>query len=154
MSKIIDSVFAELQPIVNGLEMEIIEVTYKKIADTMNLTVIIDKDGGVTLNDCETVHRTIDPILDDLDPTNGAAYILNVSSPGIDRPLTLRRDYEKNLGKEVNVSLYNKIDAGKKFVAILKDYNLSEGNVTVTVDNQEYVLEIKNIAIIKPEIKF
>ena len=154
MSKITDSVYATLLPTVEGVGIELVEVTYKKVVDTMNLTVIIDKDGGVTLNDCEMVHRAIDPILDELDPTNGAMYVLNVSSPGIDRPLTLKRDYEKNLGKEVSVSLFNKIDVGKKFVAVLKAYDLEEGEVTVTVKNQDYVLDIKNIAIIKPEIKF
>lgn len=154
MSKITDSVFATLLPIVEGFGIELVEVTYKKIADAMNLTVIIDKDGGVTLDDCETVHRAIDPVLDELDPTKGAMYILNVSSPGIDRPLTLKRDYEKNLGKEVNVSLFNKIDIGKKFVASLAGYDFEKGIVTVTVKNQDYVLDMKNIAIIKPEIKF
>lgn len=154
MSKITDSVFATLLPIVEGFGIELVEVTYKKIADAMNLTIIIDKDGGVTLDDCETVHRAIDPVLDELDPTKGAMYILNVSSPGIDRPLTLKRDYEKNLGKEVNVSLFDKIDIGKKFVATLKDYDFEKGIVIVTVKNQDYVLDMKNIAIIKPEIKF
>ena len=80
MSKVIDMVEEHITKAVAELGYEIIEITYKKYLGDMNLTIFIDKDGGVDLNGCELVHRTIDPILDEIDPTSGEKYILNVSS--------------------------------------------------------------------------
>ena len=119
MSKVIDMVEEHITKAVAELGYEIIEITYKKYLGDMNLTIFIDKDGGVDLNGCELVHRTIDPILDEIDPTSGEKYILNVSSPGIDRPLKVERDYKRNLDKEVNVSLFFFFFDLKKFVAVL-----------------------------------
>lgn len=154
MSKVIDLVTESITEAVEKLGFEIVEITYKKFMGDMNLTVFIDKDNGVDLNDCELVHRTIDPILDELDPTNGAKYILNVSSPGIDRPLKTERDYKKNLNEEVNISLFEKTCDLKKFVAVLRAYDLTAGIVTVEYKGNNIDLDIKNIALIKPEIKF
>ncbi len=120
----------------------------------MNLTIYIDKEDGVDLNGCELVHRTIDPILDEIDPTNGEKYILNVSSPGIDRPLKTERDYRKNMDTEVNVSLFEKVQDLKKFVAILRGYDLEKGIITVEYNGKDIEIALKNIATIKPEIKF
>lgn len=154
MSKVIDMVTDSITDTVLGLGYEIVEITYKKYLGEMNLTIFIDKEGGVDLDGCELVHRTIDPILDDIDPTNGEKYILNVSSPGIDRPLKTERDYRRNLGKEVDVSLFEKVENMKKFVAVLKDFDLQKGEVTLDSKGKEIIVEIKNIALIKPEIKF
>ena len=130
------------------------EITYKKYMGDMNLTIYIDKEDGVDLNGCELVHRTIDPILDEIDPTNGEKYILNVSSPGIDRPLKTERDYRKNMDTEVNVSLFEKVQDLKKFVAILRGYDLEKGIITVEYNGKDIEIALKNIATIKPEIKF
>lgn len=154
MSKVIDMVTEHITKAVEELGYEIVEITYKKYLGDMHLTIFIDKDGGVDLNGCEIVHRAIDPILDEIDPTNGEKYILNVSSPGIDRPLKNERDYKRNLGKEVDISLFEKVNNLKKFVAILKDFDLQEGKITVEYKGEEIVLETKGIALIKPEIKF
>lgn len=154
MSKIIDMVTDAITPVVNSFGIEVIEITYKKIVSDMNLTVFIDKEGGVCLDDCELVHRAIDPILDELDPTNGEPYILNVSSPGIDRPLKIEWDYKKNMNKEVNVSLFEKCEFGKKFVATLVGYDFDKSKVSVSVKDKVIDLDMKNIALIKPEIKF
>ncbi len=141
MSKVIDLVESNITKAVEDL-------------GDMNLTIFIDKDGGVDLNGCELVHKTIDPILDEIDPTNGEKYILNVSSPGIDRPLKTERDYKRNMDTEVNVSLFEKVGDLKKFVAILRGYDLQKGIITVEYKENDIDLEIKNIALIKPEIKF
>ena len=154
MSKVIDMVEEHITKAVAELGYEIIEITYKKYLGDMNLTIFIDKDGGVDLNGCELVHRTIDPILDEIDPTSGEKYILNVSSPGIDRPLKVERDYKRNLDKEVNVSLFEKVGDLKKFVAVLKGYDLQKGLIDLDYNGKEINLDIKNIARIKPEIKF
>lgn len=154
MSKVIDLVGSNITKAVEDLGYEIVEITYKKYLGDMNLTIFIDKDGGVDLNGCELVHKTIDPILDEIDPTNGEKYILNVSSPGIDRPLKTERDYKRNMDTEVNVSLFEKVGDLKKFVAILRGYDLQKGIITVEYKENDIDLEIKNIALIKPEIKF
>ena len=154
MSKVIDLVESNITKAVEDLGYEIVEITYKKYLGDMNLTIFIDKDGGVDLNGCELVHKTIDPILDEIDPTNGEKYILNVSSPGIDRPLKTERDYKRNMDTEVNVSLFEKVGDLKKFVAILRGYDLQKGIITVEYKESDIDLEIKNIALIKPEIKF
>lgn len=154
MSKVIDLVESNITKAVEDLGYEIVEITYKKYLGDMNLTIFIDKDGGVDLNGCELVHKTIDPILDEIDPTNGEKYILNVSSPGIDRPLKTERDYKRNMDTEVNVSLFEKVGDLKKFAAILRGYDLQKGIITVEYKENDIDLEIKNIALIKPEIKF
>ena len=103
-----DSVTALVQPIIEGLGYELIEVTYKKQHDAMHLTIFIDSDkaGGVSLDDTEIVANAIDAPIDELDPTQGEPYVLNVSSPGLDRPLKTEKDYLKKVGTEVELS-YN-----------------------------------------------
>lgn len=99
MGKVADAVKALVQPIAEGMGLYVLEVLYEKKYDGMNLTVVIDKEGGVTINDCEALHNAIDAPLDELDPIQGS-YTLNVSSPGLDRPLKLDWDYKRNLGKK------------------------------------------------------
>lgn len=156
MSKVVEIAENIARPLAEQCGVELVEVVYKKGAYGMELLFYIDtdKDGGISLDDCETMHRLVDPLLDDADPTDGQPYQLSVSSPGLDRPLKLERDYKKNLNKEVNVSLFNKIDIGKKFVAVLKDYDLNKGEITVIYGNSDILVDIKNVANIKPEIKF
>lgn len=79
------------------------------------LTVFIDKAGGVSLDDCEKLHNAIFEPLDELDPTFGAAYTLNVSSLGADRPFKTERDFLSHIGKKVEVKLYAAVK-GKKFI--------------------------------------
>ncbi len=154
MSKVIDKVAEGITAAVNELGVEVIEISYKKVLGNMNLTVFIDKTEGITLDDCEAVHKTIDPILDELDPTIGEPYILNVSSPGVDRPLKTVYDYNKNLGKQLNISLFEKNELGKKFIATLDSFDFETGVVVVKTAKDTITLDMKNIALIKPEIKF
>lgn len=155
MSKIVDSVTNAIQPIIDSFDMEIVEVEFKKWNGSDTLIVYIDKDGGIDLNDCEKVHHAIDPILDELDITHGKAYNLNVSSPGLDRPLKTPRDFEKALKKEdklMEVSLFKPIDKLKKFEADLVSY---DGDTVEVEYNKNIIkLNIKDIAVIRPAIKF
>ena len=91
------------KPIVEELGYELVEIEYAKKNTGYNLTVFIDNKQGITLDDCEKVSRALDQILEDEDPTNGEAYIFNVSSVGLDRPLKKDRDFERNLNKEIEV---------------------------------------------------
>lgn len=153
MSKISDSVFALVKPIAEQLGLTVVDVTYEKKFDGMNLTVVIDKEGGVDINDCEALHRAIDLPLDELNPTDDAAYTLNVSSPGLDRPITTDWDFKKHSGKEIEVRLYAPDSNGaKKYIGKL--INHDENTVTVEIKGQEIALNRQKIAIILPVIKF
>ena len=149
-----DSVTALVQPIIEGLGYELVEVTYKKQHDAMHLTIFIDSDkaGGVSLDDTEIVANAIDAPIDALDPTQGEPYMLNVSSPGLDRPLKTEKDYLRKVGTEIEISLYKSIDGEKKFVGTLSAY--AEGKVVLLTEKGEITVETKDIALAKPYIRF
>lgn len=152
MGKVVESVTELVAPIAEGMGLEVVEVTYKKCYDGMNLTVVIDKDGGVTIDDCERLHRAIDQPLDELDPIE-CAYTLNVSSPGIDRPLTLPRDYKRNLDKDISVRLYKPLDGKKIYEGTLTAYD-DETFTIVTVKGKEITFNKKDAAKVEPIIVF
>lgn len=155
MSKIADAVTELVKPIVEGLGMELVEVVFAKTKEGDALTVFIDKEGGVSLNDCEAVHNAIDAPLDDLDPTDGKPYTLNVSSPGLDRPFKTDRDFAKHIGFKVETSLFAPIaGVGKKFVATLAAYDPQGGVVTLELDGKSVAIDRKDIAIIREHIEF
>lgn len=155
MSKICDSVQQLIQPILDSMNIELVEVEFKKRGENEgSLTVYIDKDGGVSLDDCEAVHNAIDAPLDELDPTSGKPYTLNVSSPGLDRPFKTLRDYRKHLGEEIEISLYKPVEGNKKFEAVLEDVDDGFTSVTVTLNKKTIQLNIKDIALARAVIKF
>ena len=130
---------------------EIVDIEYDKKYGEMNLTVYVYKKG-LTLDDCEKVHYAIDPILDELDPTCGKPYNLNVSSPGLDRPFKTQRDFERNYDTEVELKLFAPQKGKKLFEGVLK--NRGE-NVTVIVCGQEeFTFENSKIAFVRPLVKF
>ena len=139
-------------PVIEELGYEVVEVEYAKKSDGMNLTFFIDNEKGIVIEDCEKVSKAIDDILEELDPTEGVGYILNVSSPGIDRPLKTNRDFERNLEKEISITLFSKLDGNKKFDGTLVSYT----DETVTIQTKTQLLELKRelIAHIVPVIKF
>lgn len=114
----VEEIEKALLPIANEQELEIVEVEFKQGKEPA-LTVYIDKEGGVDLDACERFHRAIDPLLDELDPTMGAPYTLNVSSPGLDRPLKTDRDFQKCKGLKVEVKLFAPMQGRKLFEATL-----------------------------------
>lgn len=157
MSKIVESVKGLVEPIVLSHGMELVDVEFKKLYGQDTLIVYIDKDGGVDLNDCELIHNAIDGPLDTLDPTQGLPYNLNVSSPGIDRPLKTPRDFAKKMGLEMEISLYKPIaDVGKskKFNAVLIGYDENESIVELQYKTKTIKLNIKDIALIREAIHF
>lgn len=152
MGKVVDITKQSIEKTITEMGYELVDVTYCKQYDSMALTVFIDSDSGISLDDCEKVHRAIDAILDDIDPTEGNAYTLNVSSPGLDRPLVTDRDYAKKIDCEIEISLYSAINKKKKFSGILKEFN-SE-SITIDIDNNLMTIDRKAIANAKPVIKF
>lgn len=152
MAKVKEICEKEIAPIIQNMGYELLEVTYQKYADGMNLVFTIDSDNGITIDDCEKVTKAIDPILDELNPTNDQPYILSVSSPGIDRPIKTDRDFKRNMEKEIEITLFKKIDGVKKFDGILKSFN--EEEVTIESQCKSITLKRDQIAHIQPIIKF
>ena len=152
MGKVADQVFELVAPIAEGFGLEVIEVLYEKKYDGMNLTVVIDKEGGVTIDDCERLHRAIDGPLDELDPID-VAYILNVSSPGLDRPLTLECDYKRNLNKKISVKLYKPLEGKKAYDGVLISYD-EESFTIETKNGKQITFNKKDTAKVEPIIEF
>ncbi len=140
-----------LQPIAEEQGVEIVEVEFKQGKEPA-LTVYIDMDGGVDLNACEKFHRAIDPVLDELDPTLGEPYTLNVSSPGLDRPLKTERDYQKATGQKVEVKLFAPMQGKKLFELVLKGYD--ENCVYLEGEGETLKIEKSKIAKICRAIDF
>lgn len=149
---VVSSVEEFLTPIVENLGYRIVEVEYAKKQNGMNLTIFIDSPSGIDIDDCEKVHNAIDLPLDELDPTGGASYTLNVSSPGLDRPLKTERDLNANIGVQIEISLYSKMDGKKEIVGKLLEF--SEDYLTVETENKNLSIERKNIAKITKYIEF
>ncbi len=141
-----------LTPVIENLGYDVVDVEFVKKNDGNNLTVFIDKKGGVSLDDCVLVHQTIDTPLDDLDPTQGEHYILNVSSPGLDRPIKTDEDLKRNLGEHLEASTYAKIGTRKHFDGILSDFNETE--ITLVVDNKPLTIARDNISKLNKYIDF
>ena len=149
--KTIEEIQNALQPTADEMGIEIVEVEFKQGKEPA-LTVYIDVDGGVDLDTCEKFHRAIDPILDEVDPTFGAPYTLNVSSPGLDRPLKTDRDFNKCIGEKVEVKLFAPLKGKKFFEAILKAHD--ETCVYLDDKGEELKLEKAKLAKICRAIDF
>ncbi len=148
--KPIEDIRAFLENIAQPMGIEIVEVEYDKRTDT--LTVFIETEQGVDLDTCEKFHNAIFEPIDEFDPSYGQPYTLNVSSPGLDRPFKTDRDFERNIGKEVEVKLFAPL-MGKKFIeGTLIAY---DGNtVTVNAGGKEIKISKNKIAKINKAIKF
>ena len=107
-----------LNPIMEELEFELVDVEYVKEGSMWYLRAYIDKPGGITVNDCEAVSRRLSDILDEKDFIEDS-YVLEVSSPGLGRPLKKEKDYKRNLGKEVEIRTYRMVDKKKEFTGLL-----------------------------------
>ena len=148
--KVTDIVKEIAEPIAESLNLVIEEIEYAKKNTGMNLTIYISKINGiVNLNDCEALFRALDEPIDIADPTNGAPYIMNVSSIGLDRPLKSERDFNRNLNKEIEIKLFTPLNKKKEFIGVLTNFD----NETITIDNN-ITFDRKIIANCKPHVKF
>ncbi len=119
-SKIAQDAQELVLPVVEGLGLELVEVEYKKEGPEWFLRFYIDKAGGVGIEDCQLVSKAIDPLLDQKLTIPGR-YNLEVSSPGLERPFKTERDFLRNLGTEVEASLFQAKDGKKKIDGVMKD---------------------------------
>ena len=132
-----DKVREAIEPTVKELGYRIWDVTYQKLGADYHLEITIDSDDGIDIDDCEKVHRTIDPILDEHDFIEGF-YYLEVSSPGIERELRTEEHIMYSLGETVEVKLFAAKDGKKSFVAKLVSFE--DGKVTFSEDGVEITL--------------
>ncbi len=150
MKKNIATTVRELiEPTVLALGYVVWDVEYAKEGADWNLTVTIDNNDGITIEDCEKVHRAIDPILDEHDPIEGS-YRLNVSSPGIERELRTDFHIESCIGDTVEVRLFAPLAGKKVYVGTLTDY---DGGV-LTLDTDSGSIKIDRSAASRIETKF
>ncbi|MBQ3494369.1 MAG: ribosome maturation factor RimP [Clostridia bacterium] len=142
----------KIRPVIEELGYELVDIEYSKKVDGMNLDFIIDSPNGILIEDCVKVHRAIDELLDEVNPTDDAPYILNVSSPGIDRPIKTERDFLRNKNKLVEVKCFAPINGKKLYVGNLIDF--TEKTVTLKENDVEVELDRAKVAIITPVIEF
>ena len=141
-----------LTPIVEEYGFELVDVEYVKEGSTWYLRSYIDKPGGISIDDCEKVSRRLSDLLDQEDFIEDA-YIMEVSSPGLGRPLKKEKDFRRSLGEEVEIRTYRMIDKQKEFTGILKDYD--ENTVTITLaDETEKTFDKDDIALIRLAFDF
>lgn len=141
-----------LIPITEEHGCELVDVEYVKEGGTWYLRAYIDKPGGVSINDCEAVSRKLSDILDEEDYIDDS-YIMEVSSPGLGRPLKKEKDFKRSLGEEVELRTYRMIDKQKEFTGILKSYD--DDSVTVAFeDGTERNFDKGDIALIRLAFDF
>lgn len=140
---IAETVQAFVQPVINQLGYYLWDVEYVKEGSEWYLRITIDSEDGITIDDCETVHRAIDPVIDEHDPIENA-YHLEVSSPGIERVLRTAEHIEAWAGEEVEAKLFAPIDGKKAIRGILG--GIENGIVTIECDGKTYAIEHKKIS--------
>lgn len=129
------------------------DVEYVKEAGTWYLRVLLDKEGGVDILDCETISRKLSDLLDEADPIEGS-YTLEVGSAGAERSLKRPGDFERFMGSPVLVKLYRAKDGQKEFPGVLKAYDAETGTVTITMGDKELSFEKKETALVRLRVAF
>ena len=141
-----------IQPLIDANHFELVDVEWVKEGANWYLRVYIDKEGGITVDDCELVSRAFEETLDKEDYIS-ENYIFEVSSPGLDRPLKKEKDFIRNIGKDVEVKLYKAINKEKEFVGILTAYD--DETVTLEMDDESTMtFNRSDIAIIQQAFFF
>ena len=146
MSKITEKIAALSRPIVEDEGCTLWDVEYVREAGTWYLRVFIDKEGGLSIDDCERISRRLDPLLDEADPIPDS-YVFEVGSAGAERELKRPGDFAQFMGSEVELRLYQPQNGSKSFVGILKDYE--NGDVTIDVSGKEMRFDKDRIALVR-----
>ena len=153
---------AMAQPIIDQFGFELVDVEYVKEAGNWYLRAYVDKEGGITLDDCELVNRAWSDIMDEQDFIPDA-YILEVSSPGLGRQLKKEKDFKRSIGEDVDVKFYKAVKipnprnskemSVKQITGMLKEFD--KDTITLETDfANEYVINRKDISTVKLTIDF
>ncbi len=136
-----------IQPFIDENNFELVDVEYVKEGSDWYLRVYIDKEGGITVNDCELISRAFNEVLD-RENYIPDQYIFEVSSPGLLRPIKKEKDYARSIGKLIDIKLYKAVDKCKEFTGVLKAYD--KDTVTLEFDDEtEQTFERANLAMIR-----
>ena len=146
MAKVTDAVAALALPVVESAGCSLWDVEYVKEAGAWYLRVYIDKEGGVSIDDCEAVSRPLSDLLDQADPIEGS-YTFEVSSAGLDRALKKPEHFARFQGAEVEVKLYRPKEGRKEYVGLLRDYQ--DGAVTLETAGQKAVFTKQEVALVR-----
>ncbi len=144
-----------VSPIIDERGFELVDVEYVKEGSNYYLRVYADKEGGITINDCVDVSRALNPLLDAYDKDFKDPYILEVSSPGLLRPLKKDKDFARNVGKMIEIKLFKPLEElkVKEFEAELKEFD--EKTITVLLDtDDEAVIDRSNLALVRLAFEF
>ena len=145
---------ALLQPMVDERGFELVDVEYVKEGSNWYLRAFIDKPGGISIDDIEPISRELSEKLDQEDFISDA-YILEVSCPGLGRPLKKDKDFVRSIGEEIEIHLYRAINKQKEFVGILKEFNKEENTFTVELeDGEETVFNRADVALVRLTFDF
>ena len=141
-----------VMPLITKHQFELVDVEFVKEGSNRYLRLYIDKEGGITVNDCEAISRPLSDMLDVEDYIE-ESYILEVSSPGLGRPLKKDKDFKRHLGDEVEIRLFRPVDRKKEWEGILTAYD--DHTVTIeTEDGEEKVFERAGLALIRLALDF
>ena len=136
-----------IQPLIDANNFELVDVEFVKEGSDWYLRVYIDKDGGITVDDCELISRAFNEILDREDYIS-EQYIFEVSSPGLMRPLKKEKDYKRSVGKLIDIKLYKPVDKCKEFTGVLDSYD--KDTVTIRMDDDtQKTFDRSNLAMIR-----
>ena len=138
-------------PIIRDNNFELVDVEYVKEGADWHLQIFADKEGGINIDDCVFISRALEKKLDEEDFIQDA-YILEVSSPGLGRPLKKNKDFDRNIGKKVELKLFKAVNKQKEFEGILRAYD--DDTVTLMEDGEEKTYNRKDIALIRQAIEF
>ena len=153
MAKNVESLAQELLcPILDEAGFEFVDLEYVKEGRDFYLRAYIDKEGGININDCEAVSRAFEEKLDEKDLIKDA-YILEVSSPGLTRPLKKERDYIRNMGKPVEIRLYSPKNGIREFIGTLRAYD-DETVMIETEDEGDMTFKRSEISLIRQYFEF
>ena len=151
MSKITDLTAELARPVVEACGCTLWDVEYIKEAGSWYLRLYIDKEGGISIDDCEAVSRGVDPLLDEADPIQGS-YTFEVSSAGLERALKRPGDFEQFMGSAVLVKLYRPRNGLKEIPCVLDAYE--DGKITVTAGKETITFEKSEVALVRLRVEF
>lgn len=141
-----------LKPFLEEKQFELVDVEFVKEGSDQILRVLLDKEGGIRIDDCEVTSRFLSKALDEADFID-AAYMLEVSSPGLLRPFKKDRDFERALGKEVEIHLYKNLEGQKEWIGLLESFD--RDSVTILLDEDEpLTIKRADMALIRNYIDF
>ena len=139
-------------PIIDENDFELVDVEYVKEGANWYLRVYADKEGGITIDDCVLISRALEEKLDEEDFIKDP-YILEVSSPGLGRPLKKEKDFARSIGKDVEVRLYKALNKSKEYTGALEAYD--KESVTLKMeDGSQMTFQRADIALIRLALDF